>query len=717
MRIRLLSEAMVALRKLSCAWNRLAWGLGGKVSLFVCILLTTFTTVFITVNIIAEQGVVADRLKREARSIATMLADFASNYLADLRIDELRIIVQDVQRREDIIYAYVLDPEDSLIVDGEVGDDNLFDTIDDPLSRAARESGRGALVLDRDGLHAVEPVYLGAQKLGTVRLGMSTEQLQQDIDSLRDRNTVLGVGFLFIGLVLSLPLVRRITRPLALLKASTEAASQGRFEQQIEIRTNDEIGMLAAAFNRMLRQLQEHTERARHLAFFDSVTDLPNRVHFKELLGRAIASARRDQHRGAVLFLDLDRFKLINDTFGHDAGDLLLRSFAVRLTNCLRAADVVARPGAKAPDSTLARLGGDEFTIMLGEIHGPADAARVARRVLEALDQPFDLGGQTVVVGTSIGVAIFPDDGDDPESLLKNADVAMYHAKEQGRNNYQFYSRSLGARTVARLTLERDLRKALVRGEFELQYQPQLALGSRAVVGLEALVRWHHPRLGLVSPATFISLAEETRLIVPVGIWVLRQACREASAWSQAGLGPLRIAVNLSVVQVLQNNFVGQLAAVLAETGLAPERLELEITETTVMTDAEAVVAKLIEVKRMGVTLAIDDFGTGHSSLSYLKRFPLDRLKIDRSFIRDIACDADDEAIVTAIIAMSRSLSFEVVAEGIETARQEDFLRRQGCDLAQGFLFSPPLPAKDVPGWLLAWQRKHEIESLPARLA
>jgi diguanylate cyclase (GGDEF)-like protein len=634
---------MVALRKLSCAWNRLAYGLSGKVSLFVCILLTTFTTVFITVNIIAEQGVVEDRLKREARSIATMLADFASNYLADLRIDELRVIVQDVQRREDIIYAYVLDPEDSLIVDGEVGDDNLFDTIDDPLSRAARESGRGSLVLDGDGLHAVEPVYLGAQKLGTVRIGMSTAQLQRDVDSLRNRNAVLGVGFLFISLGLSLPLVRRITRPLALLKASTEAASQGRFEQQIEIRTNDEIGMLAAAFNRMLRQLQDHTERNRHLAFFDSVTDLPNRVHFKELLGRAIASARRDHHRGAVLFLDLDRFKLINDTFGHDAGDLLLRSFAGRLTNCLRAADVVARPGAKAPDSTLARLGGDEFTIMLGEIHGPADAARVARRVLEALDQPFDLGGQTVVVGTSIGVAIFPDDGDDPESLLKNADVAMYHAKEQGRNNYQFYSRSLGARTVARLTLERDLRKALVRGEFELQYQPQLALGSRAVVGLEALVRWHHPRLGLVSPATFISLAEETRLIVPVGIWVLRQACGQASAWSQAGLGPLRIAVNLSVVQVLQNNFVGQLAAVLAETGLAPERLELEITETTVMTDAEAVVAKLIEVKRMGVTLAIDDFGTGHSSLSYLKRFPLDRLKIDRSFIRDIACDADDE--------------------------------------------------------------------------
>jgi predicted signal transduction protein with EAL and GGDEF domain len=464
----------------------------------------------------------------------------------------------------------------------------------------------------------------------------------------------------------------------------------------------------------MLRQLHDHTQRIRNLAFFDSVTDLPNRVHFKELLGHAIAGAGRHQHPGAVLFLDLDRFKLINDTFGHEAGDRLLREFARRLVHCLRAADVVARPGGEAPGSTLARLGGDEFTILLGDIHGPADAARVAARILQALEQPFDLDGQTVVVGTSIGIAIFPDDGDEPDILLKHADVAMYHAKEQGRNNYQFYSRGLGARTAARLNLERDLRKALARGEFEIVYQPQLALGSRAVVGLEALVRWHHPHLGTVSPGTFISLAEETRLIVPIGSWVLREACRQACAWSHAGLGALRIAVNLSVIQVLQNDFVAQVAEVLAESGLAPERLELEITETMVMTDADAVVAKLTQIKRMGVALAIDDFGTGHSSLSYLKRFPLDRLKIDKSFIHDIDYAGDDEAIVTAIIAMSRSLNFEVVAEGIETARQEEFLHRQGCDLAQGFLFSPPLAAKDLPAWLLSWQRAHEAQSLPA---
>jgi diguanylate cyclase (GGDEF)-like protein len=711
------SIEMLAYRMVARAWRTLAYGLHGKVSLFVCVLLTTFTTVFITVNIIAEQETVEQRLKREARSIASMLADFASNYLSDLRIDELRVIVQDVQRREDILYAFVLDPEDALIVDGVVGDDNLFDTVDDPLSRAARASGRGFLRLDGDGLHAVEPVYLGAEELGTVRIGMSTEQLRRDIIALRNRNAVLGGGFLVISLALSLPLVRRFTRPLAQLTASTEAASQGRFEQQIEIRTNDEIGTLAAAFNRMLRQLRDHTERIRNLAFFDSVTDLPNRVHFKELLGHAIASARRHQHLGAVLFLDLDRFKLINDTFGHEAGDLLLREFARRLSTCLRADDVIARPGAGASGPALARLGGDEFTIMLGEIHGPADAARVARRILKELEQPFDLDGQTVVVGTSIGIAMFPDDGDEPDMLLKNADVAMYHAKEQGRNNYQFYSRGLGARTIARLNMERDLREALGRAEFELRYQPQLDLSSRAVVGLEALVRWHHPRLGALFPTTFISLAEETRLIIAVGMWVLRQACRQARAWSEAGLGPLRVAVNLSVVQVLEDNFVEQVTQVLTESGLPPDRLELEITETMVITDADAVIAKLTEIKRMGVTLAIDDFGTGHSSLSYLKRFPLDRLKIDKSFIHDIAYDAGDEAIVSAIIAMARSLNFEVVAEGIETARQEDFLRRQGCDLAQGFLFSPPLAAEDVPAWLLAWRSAHAVDPVPSTVA
>jgi len=696
---------MLGLRELSCAWNRLAYGLSGKVSLFVCALLTTFTAVFITVNIIAEQAVVEDRLRREARSIAAMLADFASNYLTDLRIDELRIIVQDVQRREDIIYAYVLDPEDSLIVDGDVGDDNLFDTFDDPLSREARASGRGSLVLDQDGLHAVEPVYLGAQELGTVRIGITTEQLKYDIDALRNRNVLLGGGFLLLSLALSLPLVRRITRPLELLTASAEAASQGRFEQQIAIRTKDEIGTLAAAFNRMLVQLREHTDQIRDLAYFDSVTALPNRVHFKEVLSRAIATARRYGRKGAVLYLDLDRFKLINDTFGHDAGDRLLQAFAQRLLGCLRESDVVARPqdGAAA---TVARLGGDEFTILLAEIQAPADAIRVADRILELLEQPFDLGDQSVVIGSSIGIALFPDDGDEPDSLLKNADAAMYHAKEQGRNNVQLYREPLGARNLQRITLERELRDALERDQFVLHFQPLVDLSDWQVVGFEALLRWHHPQQGLTKPNLFVPLAEESRLILPISEWVIREACVQAKSWAAVGFGSLRVSVNLSASHLQQENFVDLLAEILIASGAAPELLELEITETMIMVNPEETAAKLDAIRRRGVMLALDDFGTGHSSLSYLKRFPLNRLKIDRSFISDIASDHDDEAIVSAIIAMAHHLKVGVVAEGVETLRQLDFLRLRQCDLIQGYLVSPPLRAEDVVPWCLDWQRQ-----------
>ena len=696
---------MLGLRELACAWHRLTYGLSGKVSLFVCALLTNFTAIFITVNIIAEQAVVEDRLRREARSIAAMLADIASNYLTDLRIDELRIIVQDVQRREDILYAYVLDPEDSLIVDGDVGDDNLFNTLDDPLARKTRASGRGSLVLDRDGLHAVEPVLLGAQDLGIVRIGMTTKQLRHDIDALRNRNLVLGGGFLLVSLALSLPLVRRITRPLELLTASAEAASQGRFEQRIDIRTNDEIGTLAAAFNRMLVQLQEHTDHIRDLAFFDSVTALPNRVHFKEVLSRAVATARRFGRKGAVLYLDLDRFKLINDTFGHDAGDRLLERFAQRLLGCLREADVVARlqDGAAA---TVARLGGDEFAILLAEIQSAADATRVGERILKLLEQPFDLGEQSVVIGSSIGIALFPDNGDEPDSLLKNADAAMYHAKEQGRNNMQLYREPLGARNRQRITLERELRHALERDQFVLHFQPLVELRSWRVVGFEALLRWQHPQRGLTKPGLFIPLAEETRLILPIGGWAIREACVQAQSWAAAGFGPLRVSVNLSASHLQQENFVDLIADTLAASGAAPELLELEITETMIMVDPEDTAAKLDAIRGRGVMLALDDFGTGHSSLSYLKRFPLNRLKIDRSFISDIASDHDDEAIVSAIIAMAHHLKVGVVAEGVETLQQLDFLRLRECDLIQGYLVSQPLPAADVVPWCLDWQRQ-----------
>lgn len=690
--------------------ERLTYGLAKKVSLFVGILLTSFTAILTTANIVAEQEVIEDRLIRRAKTDAAMLADFASNYLVDLRIDELRLIVQDIQRRDDILYAFVLDGGDRLIANGDIGDDHLFDLVEDPLSRHVRKHGSGTMRVDDDGLHVAEPVILGFEELGSVRIGMSTDQMHQDLAAVRNRNLLIGLAFLAVSLAFNQPLVRRITRPLGQLTASIQAASNGEFEQRIEIHTNDEIETLATAFNRMLGQLRDHTTQIRELAYFDPVTGLPNRVFLKEALATAIADSARRGTRSAVLFLDLDRFKLINDTFGHEAGDRLLLGFAQRLTECLRTSDFVSTGGSEL--STVARLGGGEFTIVLRDIKQPADAAVVANRILEMLRRPFDLGGMSVVVGTSIGIAIFPKDGSDPDSLLKNADAAMYEAKENGRNNLQFYSKRLSARILERVTLERELREALERGHFVLHYQPQLDLGDLEVTGFEALLRWEHPVRGLIPPDVFIPLAEETRLIRPIGAWVLHTACAQARRWIDAGLQLDRISVNLSTVQIQQEDFVSIIACILQDNGLAPELLELEITETTVMADPDETSRALSALQALGVRLAIDDFGTGYSSLAYLKRFPLDRLKIDRSFIRDIANDVDDEAIVSAIIAMAHSLNLEVVAEGVETEEQLDFLRAHRCDLGQGFLFSRPVPAEDIPAWCALQRRRHRQASL-----
>ena len=468
----------------------------------------------------------------------------------------------------------------------------------------------------------------------------------------------------------------------------------------------------------MLSQLNDSIAQVRRLAYFDSVTDLPNRIQFRQLLGRALADARRSGRRAAILYLDVDRFKLINDSFGHAAGDLLLQAFARRLTAALRGTDVVARGDGPCPAAAVARLGGDEFTILLSDVHQPADPARIAERVLATLDHPFDLGGQAVVIGTSIGIAMFPDDGEDPETLLKNADAAMYSAKAAGRNNLKFYSSELGARSLERLTMERELRAALERDELELHYQPQIDLANGAVLGFEALLRWRHPRLGILPAEPIVALAQETRLIAPLGLWVLRRACADARSWPAARPGPLRVGDQ----PVGAGGAAGRLRPAArptfwTATGLAPERLELEITETAVATDADAMAARLAALKALGVELAIDDFGTGHSSLASLRRFRPDRLKIDRSFIDDLERDAGAAALVSAIIAMAHSLDLEVAAIAVENERQASFLRRQGCHRAQGFLYSPPLPASDVAPWLLQQQRGGQLPAASSESA
>jgi diguanylate cyclase (GGDEF)-like protein len=423
-------------------------------------------------------------------------------------------------------------------------------------------------------------------------------------------------------------------------------------------------------------------EQIRSLAYQDSLTGLPNRLLFGDRLRVAVAQAHRLGHRLAVLFLDLDRLKVINDSLGHSTGDRMIAEVGQRLRTCVREGD------------TVARLGGDEFTLLLPAIGQAVDAAKVAEKVLEVLRAPVRVDGRELYVTASLGISVYPEDGRDAETLLKNSDTAMYRAKDQGRDHYQLYTSAMNATALERLALENSLRKALVQDELVLHYQPVLDLQSGRVHGVESLLRWNHPEMGMVLPAEFIPLAELTGLILPMGPWTLRQACRQAQAWHRQVAPELAVSVNLSARQFQQADLARQVAGALEEAGLHPRFLELEITETNAMHHAESTIRTLRELKSLGVRLSIDDFGTGYSSLSYLKRFPIDTLKIDKSFIRDIDSDPDDAAIATAVIAMARTLELDVVAEGVETEEQLRFLAEHGCDRIQGYVFSPAVPAE-----------------------
>jgi diguanylate cyclase (GGDEF)-like protein/PAS domain S-box-containing protein len=428
-----------------------------------------------------------------------------------------------------------------------------------------------------------------------------------------------------------------------------------------------------------ITERKQTEERMRHIAQTDSLTGLPNRLALQLRLAQLLPEARRHQWQLAIMFIDLDRFKIINDTLGHQIGDELLREVAIRLSHVIRETDFVAR------------LGGDEFVIILPGIGGPADAAVVANKIIAALSVAIQANEQELHSSPSIGISVFPDDGSDGDTILKNADTAMYHAKAAGRNNYQFYADNMNKSATERLDIERKLRHAISRNELALCFQPQFRADGKKATGVEALIRWHHPTDGMISPIRFIPVAEETGLIVEIGEWVLRTACHEMKNWIDKGLKPMRVAVNVSARQLRRRDFCEAVAGILAESGLPAELLELEITESAVMENPEEAIEILQRIGRMGVTLAIDDFGTGYSSLAYLKLFPIDHLKIDRSFVADIEFDLNDRAIAFGTIALAHSLGLNVIAEGVETEDQLELLRTNGCDEVQGYLFSKPL--------------------------
>jgi len=433
----------------------------------------------------------------------------------------------------------------------------------------------------------------------------------------------------------------------------------------------------------LLRTITEHNQANLYqLAHYDALTGLPNRLLFTDRLTQAMAHAHRAERLVAVLLLDLDRFKAINDSLGHSMGDLLLRGIAERLSGCIREGD------------TVARLGGDEFTVLLPELRYIEDCATVARKILENLARPFLLDGHEVFVSTSIGITLYPFD-ESIDTLLRNADTAMYHVKEHGGSGFEYYTAEMSTASLKRLSLESALRRALERQEFVLHYQPQVDLVSGQIAGAEALLRWQHPEWGQVAPGDFIPLAEETGLIVPIGKWVLSTACRQAKDWQDAGHPPIPVAVNVSARQFYQEDFMDTVCEALETTQLDARYLELELTEGTLMQNGPATTAMLNKLHSMGVQFSIDDFGTGYSSLSYLKRFPIDRIKIDRSFVTHITSDTDDAALTSAIIAMSHALGIQTVAEGVETREQLGFLRERHCDQMQGYLFSRPIPATE----------------------
>ncbi|MEO7600841.1 MAG: EAL domain-containing protein [Gammaproteobacteria bacterium] len=455
---------------------------------------------------------------------------------------------------------------------------------------------------------------------------------------------------------------------------------------------SDGSGLFVAIVHDITERMQTQ-ERLHHLAHHDVLTDMPNRMLFVERLKQALSRAQWRKRVVAVLFLDLDRFKLINDTLGHEAGDRLLQAIAARLLLCVREGD------------TVARFGGDEFAALLDDIASRNDVAPIADKFLGALTPPFTIDGHEFFITASIGIGFYPNDGADTQTLLKNADSAMYRAKQQGGNTYQFYQADINAHSLQRLDLETSLRRALERQEFVLHYQPQFDLNDGSLVGFEVLIRWQRPGAGLVPPLEFIPLLEETGLIVPVGEWVLRTACAQHHAWRAAGLPPLRVAVNISGRQFNSGDLIKMIRRVMQDVRMDPEFLEFEITESIIMKNAVSAVEVLQAISTMGVRLAIDDFGTGYSSLSYLKRFPIDTLKIDQTFVRDITSDADDAAIVRATITLAHNLGIHVVAEGVETREQLEFLRAQGCDFAQGYFFSRPLPGDEIALLLPQWQQ------------
>ncbi len=613
-----------------------------------------------------------------------------------------------------------------------------------PLEEDVRRSDFGYALTDPNLVNSLHVI-------GYVHLGISRSVLLAGILPAAAIAATVALVFIAMCAIFSRFMTRRITAPFARLVSIADDLAAGKVDPSMRLEGGGEVKEIFTLVNNILgdldsyktkmdvdhqllsmkveertsqlarrteglnqavKEVAETKDRLRQMAYYDSLTSLPNRRLFTEQLDLLLRLAKRNKEMMALLFLDLDNFKRINDSLGHSAGDLLLREVGKRLSNCVRDSDVVAHyveSGSARID--VSRLGGDEFTVVLNQLDNPESAGVVAQRLLNALAQPMTIDGHELVVTPSIGIAISPNDSSEVEGLLKAADTAMYHAKSSGKNHFLYYHTDMDAASVDRLMLETDLRKAVERNELVLHYQPQVDIQTGSVVGAEALMRWQHPEQGLVPPLKFIPLAEEMGLIGALGEWGLFEACRQMVELQSLGLNLPKISVNVSALQ-FNPAFIQRVTEVLQETALRPSRLQLELTEGIMMDDTDATLTALADLKELGVSLSIDDFGTGYSSLSYLSRFPLDELKIDRSFVIDYDKSENDASLIIAIIAMARSMKLKLVAEGVETHEQYHFLQQHGANVIQGFLFSKPVPADELKRLLTPGYFRDQISEI-----
>jgi len=643
--------------------------------------------------------------RRSAEDLAHMLAVGSTAWLVANDLAGLQMELHSIARNPDVHYAMVLGRDGRVLASNQVKDIGM--AVDDPVSRAllARPVPQAAVLIDSaDLVDTAEPVFAGSRHLGWVRIGWARAQVRDNLAEVSRRGYVVGCFAIGFALLLAMVIAAGLTRGLRQLMVVADAVHKGQRNVRAGLGRSDEIGALGESINGMLdalaaaeRERVATEEEIRSLAFYDPLTHLPNRRMLIERLRHAMIGSNRSGRAGGLLFIDLDNFKTLNDTLGHDMGDLLLLQVGERLVRCIREGD------------TVARLGGDEFVVMLeGLGHEVGDAAAqaetIGRKILGALAAPYELAGRRHQSTSSIGITLFEGGAHTIDELMKRADLAMYNAKTAGRNTLRFFDPYMQTVVSARAALESDLREGLQKNEFVLYYQSQRDMHGR-ITGAEVLLRWMHPERGMVSPNDFIPLTEETGLIIPIGRWVLESACRQLAAWGrEEQAAHLSIAVNISVRQFRQSDFVEQVLDALAASGADARHLKLELTESLLMDDVEGIIGKMSALKRHGVCFSLDDFGTGYSSLSYLKQLPLDQLKIDQSFVRDVCVDANDAAIASTIVALAQHMGLDVIAEGVETAAQADFLMSVGCCAFQGYLYGKPVPLAEFEQMLLSLQ-------------